>query len=50
MALNLNSMVTQLLTPDVIAKIASFLGIDRRYLWTQVIMGTRFLQEQHNTA
>ena len=29
MAINLNSVVTQLLTPDVIAQIASFLGIDR---------------------
>ena len=29
MAVNLNSVVTQLLTPDVIAQIASFLGIDR---------------------
>jgi hypothetical protein len=29
MAINLNSIVTQLLTPDVIAQIASFLGIDR---------------------
>jgi len=29
MAINLNSVVTQLLTPDVIAQIASFVGIDR---------------------
>ena len=29
MPINLNSIVTQLLTPDVIAQIASFLGIDR---------------------
>lgn len=29
MAVNLNSVVTQLLTPEVIAQIASFLGIDR---------------------
>ena len=29
MAINLNSVVTQLLSPDVIAQIASFLGIDR---------------------
>jgi hypothetical protein len=29
MAVNLNSIVTQLLTPDVIAQIASFLGIDK---------------------
>jgi hypothetical protein len=27
MPINLNSVVTQLLTPDVIAQIASFLGI-----------------------
>jgi Bacterial protein of unknown function (DUF937) len=29
MPINLNSVVTQLLTPDVLAQIASFLGIDR---------------------
>jgi hypothetical protein len=29
MAINLNSVVTQLLTPDVIAQIAAFLGLDR---------------------
>jgi uncharacterized protein YidB (DUF937 family) len=29
MAVNLSSIATQLLTPDVIAQIASFLGIDR---------------------